>query len=142
MLYITIKRTQCVFDIKAAEDMRAISTRQNIAHVIKSGVLPGLGIFCTMKFFPDILVKHDILSAPFANKIFFVSGIVFFGAVAVAMAIMGTMIVTKIKANRRLLNDHTESIVNGGGQGEEEALTTSSQVSRNRRSSLVTLSLK
>ena len=122
MMYITVKRTQCVFDIKAAEDMRAISTRQNVTHVTVSGILPGLGIFGAIKLIPDILAKQDIIAIELADAIFFVSSISFFGAVGLAMAIMATMIVTKIRANRRLLYDRTEFIVNGGGQGSEEAV--------------------
>ena len=119
--------------------MRANSTKQNVTHVVKSGLLPGFCIFCVVKLVPDILANQNIILIHSAEKIFFVLSIPFFGAVAVAMAIMGIMIVSKIKTNRRLLSDYTELVVNGGGRKgrrgpKEGAVTTTMSEQKQRHS--------
>ena len=133
MLYITFKRTQCVFDIKAAEDMRANSTKQNVTYVVKSGLLPGFCIFCVVKLVPDILKNRGVIEIQFAEKIFIMLSIPFFAAVAVVMAIMGIMIVTKIKTNRRLLSNYKELLVNGRGRGHPEEATTTTTSGQGQR---------
>ena len=111
-LYITIKRTQCVLNINAAEKMRAQSTKDIVFHVIMYGVMPGIIFFMTIKLIPDILVDTKVIT-PHTNELYFWGySVIFFFLIALAMTIMGTTIVTKIKARRFHENHrHTFKVV-------------------------------
>ena len=133
-LFITIKRTQCVFNIKAAEDMRAKSTKTNLALVAKCAVLPGFSLFLIIKLLPDLFAASGVIERQSADDFFWSSFVIFFGLIALVMAVLGTLIVTKIKANRQFLDERsTELVVNGGrGQGVEQGALMIS-ASRQRR---------
>ena len=103
MLYITFKRTQLVLNINAAEDMRARSTRDVVTHVIISGVLPGVGLYLSVQFIPDIFMDGGVFRPGYAQTIFFGVSSVLFGLAAVAMTVMGSIVVTQIVAHRHLL---------------------------------------
>ena len=96
-LYITIKRTQCVLNIDAAENMRAQSTKDNLTHILKYGVSPGVSLFIILTPIPNALAATEIISPESAEKFFWGLSVVFFGFLALAMTAMGTTIVTKIK---------------------------------------------
>ena len=123
MLHITVKRTQLVLNINAAEDMRARSTRDVVTHVIMSGVLPGVALYLSVMFIPDVFMEGGIFRPGLAQTILFGSSAVFFGLAAVAMTIMGTIVVIQIVAHRRFLRSQREFVVTGGRGDEEEAVT-------------------
>ena len=123
MLHITVKRTQLVLNINAAEDMRARSTRDVVTHVIMSGVLPGVALYLSVMFIPDVFMEGGIFQPGLAQTILFGSSAVFFGLAAVAMTVMGTIVVIQIVAHRRLLRSQREFVVTGGRGDIEEAVT-------------------
>ena len=102
-LYITIKRTECVLNISAAAKMRAQSKDGNVFLTFRYGILPGVVSFVISKAAPDFLESYGVISKNSSTQYFWGFSILFFFAIAVAMVVMGTIIVSKIRSQNAAL---------------------------------------
>ena len=100
--------------------MRKRSTKNNVNHIIKYGILPGVCFFVVVKLIPDILGETGIMTWQTAEAYFWVLSVVFFGVMALAMMVMGIVIVLKIRVHRQILGGRGEFNVNRGRRREEE----------------------